>query len=49
MFLICFVRDDLKHMIDHCTTDTSAKGKGMVITKLGNKGGVALSFNLSGY
>ena len=44
MFLLCFARNEMMGEISRVSSDKVAKGKSMLVTTIGNKGGLAYSF-----
>ena len=46
MFLICFIKKPLAKHVSRVRSNKVAKGKNMLVTTVGNKGGLCYSFAL---
>lgn len=44
MFLICFIKRPLYKDVSHVLSNKIAKGKNLMVTTVGNKGGLCYSF-----
>ena len=49
MFLICFVKKHLEKDVSRVVANKIAKGKNILVTTVGNKGGLCYSFALKNH